>query len=346
MDRLEPRTRHVSSSPSLRLRGQDLWIFAYPEMQAMADGVLQAISDASQEEELPAVVAKRGGIKWGRFPDTFPNLFIDKPHQTVRGKHLVFFASFFHPESMFAQLSVLYHLPRYCARSLVVVLPYFATGTMERVDEEGQIATAMSLARLLSSIPPLGEGPAKLLIYDIHALGERFYFGDNIIPMFETAIPLVIDKIKTTHKDEEVAIAFPDEGAVKRFGGQFSDFDVITCSKVRGEGSKRTVTIKEGDPAGRHIFIIDDLVQTGGTLIECKNALLKQGATDVSAYVTHAIFPEDSWKRFTDPADKKPFKHFYITDSCPSVAEALKDKRPFSVLPLAEPISAFLREIA
>jgi hypothetical protein len=106
------------------------------------------------------VVAKKGDIKWGRFPDSFPNLFIDKPHQTVRGKHLVFFASFFHPESMFAQLSgaltplehkrvvpircltfvvsfalVLFHLPRYCARSLVVVLPYFPTGTMERVDE-------------------------------------------------------------------------------------------------------------------------------------------------------------------------------------------------------------------
>lgn len=97
---------------------------------------------------------------------------------------------------------MLFHLPRYCARSLVVVLPYFPTGTMERVDEgmhtfarvhvakrmrgcsrvvrryvglvEGQIATAMSLARLLSSIPPLGEGPAKVLIYDIHALGERY----------------------------------------------------------------------------------------------------------------------------------------------------------------------------
>jgi hypothetical protein len=109
------------------------------------------------------VLAKKGDIKWGRFPDSFPNLFIDKPHQTVRGKHLVFFASFFHPESMFAQLSgaltplerkrsvcfqsvalrllclffalVLFHLPRYCARSLVVVLPYFPTGTMERVDE-------------------------------------------------------------------------------------------------------------------------------------------------------------------------------------------------------------------
>jgi phosphoribosylpyrophosphate synthetase len=216
---------------------------------------------------------------------------------------------------------------------------------MERVDEEGQIATAMSLARLLSAIPPLGEGPAKVLIYDIHALGERFYFGDNVIPMFESAIPLIIDKIKTAHKHENVAIAFPDEGAIKRFGNFFHEFETITCSKVR-EGNKRTVTVKDGDAAGRHVFIIDDLVQTGGTLIECKNALIKQGAEKVSAYVTHAIFPCDSWKRFTDPSDAKPFTHFYITDSCPGVAATLKDTKPFEVLPLAASISAFLRDIA
>ncbi len=107
---------------------------------------------------------------------------------------------------------------------------------------------------------------------------------------------------------QNVAIAFPDEGAIKRFGGQFHEFDTILCSKVRGEGNKRIVTVKEGAAAGRHVFIIDDLVQTGtaatlqhllrqsmyidfnrlcfyvacvspvqgGTLIECKNALIKQ----------------------------------------------------------------------
>lgn len=53
----------------------------------------------------PTVRPFRGDIRWARFPDTFPNLFIDKPHRTVRGKHLAFFASFFHPETMFAQLS-------------------------------------------------------------------------------------------------------------------------------------------------------------------------------------------------------------------------------------------------
>jgi len=161
----------LSSRSSQRPPGRELWLFSYPEIQSMADGVLLSMEE---EEEAPRLITgRRGLIRWNRFPDTFPDIFIERPHHTVRGKHLAFFASFYHPESMFAQLSVLFHLPRYCARSLVVVLPYFPTATMERVDQEGQIATAMSLARLLSSIPPLAEGPARVLIYDIHALGER-----------------------------------------------------------------------------------------------------------------------------------------------------------------------------
>lgn len=306
----------------------------------MADGVLLSMEE---EEEAPRLITgRRGLIRWNRFPDTFPDIFIERPHHTVRGKHLAFFASFYHPESMFAQLSVLFHLPRYCARSLVVVLPYFPTATMERVDQEGQIATAMSLARLLSSIPPLAEGPARVLIYDIHALGERFYFGDNVIPMFESAIPLILEKLQDKHKDENVAIAFPDEGAFKRFASQFQEYEIITCSKIRGKGSKRIVTIKEGNPSGRHVFIIDDLVQTGGTLLECKNALLNHGAAQVSAFVTHAVFPQDSWKKFTEAHDPKPFKNFYTTDSCSTVTDMVEQKPPFVVLPLAPSIARFL----
>jgi len=307
--------------------------------------VLSTHTKPIEQGEEP-LIPRKGIIRWDRFPDTFPNLFISEPHKTVRGRHLVFFASLFHPESMFAQLSVLYHLPRYCARSLLIILPYFPTGTMERVDQEGQVATAMSLARMISAIPPLAEGPAKLLIYDIHALGERFYFGDNVIPMFESAIPLIIDKLKATHKDENVAIAFPDEGAQKRFGAQFPNFDTIVCSKVR-DGDKRMVTIREGSPKNRHVFIIDDLVQTGGTLIECKNTLVKHGAKAVSAYVTHAIFPCDSWRRFMtegrEDGGTQQFHNFYITDSCPSMADILKDKKPFTVLPLGNALADFLR---
>jgi phosphoribosylpyrophosphate synthetase len=57
--------------------------------------------------------------------------------------------------------------------------------------------------------------------------------------------------------------------------------------------------------ADRHCLIVDDLVQSGGTLIECAAVLRKAGATKVSAYVTHAVFPNDSYKKFLDQPDGK-----------------------------------------
>lgn len=229
-------------------------------------------------------------------------------------------------------------MPRYFIKSLTVLLPYFPTGTMERVDQEGQVATAMTLATMLSTIPLTSTGPAKLIIYDIHALQERFYFSSNIIPILMTAVPLFLDILNSNHQNEKISIAFPDDGAAKRFGGQFKAFPLILCTKVR-DGDKRYVDIKEGDPKGHHVFIVDDLVKTGGTLFECKSALLKKGAVKVSAFVTHAVFPQESWKHFQEISkDSNPFSHFYVTDSCPQVASLIQNVPPFHVLSLAPSI--------
>jgi len=96
-------------------------------------------------------------------------------------------------------------------------------------------------------------------------------------------------------KDQKLSIAFPDDGACKRFGKMFSAWEPIICAKIR-EGKTRTVKIKvrtcasfvyvvcflqtvtqEGSPEGTHVIIVDDLVQTGGTLIQCKEALFARG---------------------------------------------------------------------
>ncbi|KAF0921021.1 hypothetical protein E2562_038224 [Oryza meyeriana var. granulata] len=94
-----------------------------------------------------------------------------------------------------------------------------------------------------------------------------------------------------------ITIAFPDDGAWKRFYKQLQHFPMVVCNKVR-EGEQRIVRIKEGDPRGRHVVIVDDLVQSGGTLIECQKVLAEHGAAKVSAYVTHGIFPNKSWQKF------------------------------------------------
>jgi ribose-phosphate pyrophosphokinase len=279
---------------------------------------------------------KLGEISWDKFEDGFPNIMIRKVEE-VRGRDIIFLSSLLDQLDLFPQLSVIYTLPRYSVRSLMLVLPYFPTGTMERVEDEGQIATAATLARILSSTPLTISGPPKIVIFDIHALQERFYFSDNLIPCLCSAIPLLLEKLKSSHFGENVVIAFPDDGASKRFSKMFKDFPNVICSKIR-EGNQRIITIKDGKEylnADSHVFIVDDLVKTGGTLLECKQALFTHGAGKVSAYVTHVIFPQQSWKKFSLNEDPKPFSVFYCTDSCPEVCEQIKNIKPFVIMSLA-----------
>lgn len=280
---------------------------------------------------------KLGRISWNRFEDGFPNLMIQDVEDMV-GKDVVFLASFDSPAEIFRQLAVIHALPRYGARSTTVVLPYFPTGTMERVNHEGEIATAMTLARLLSATPlSSGRGPARIVIYDIHALQERFYFGDTVIPVLRSGIPLLKGQLGTFSPKEKIAIAFPDDGARKRFGANFPGYPVIVCRKMR-DGDRRNVKIVEGRARGRGVVIVDDLVKTGGTLLECKNALERAGAKSVSAYVTHAVFPDRSWEKFL----KAGFDRFWITNSCPRTSRILHDRGPFEVLSLANSIAEFI----
>ncbi|KAI9111417.1 hypothetical protein K1719_017107 [Acacia pycnantha] len=227
-------------------------------------------------------------IDWGKFPDGFPNIFIPNA-QGIRGQHVAFLASFSSPAVIFEQIPVIYALPKLFIASFTLVLPFFPTGTSERMEDEGDVATAFTLARLLSNIPISRGGPTSLVTFDIHALQERFYFGDNILPCFESGIPLLKRRLQELPDSDNISIAFPDDGAWKRFHKQLQHFPMIVCAKVR-EGDHRIVRIKEGDPKGRHVVIVDDLVQSGGTLIECQKVLAAHGAKKISAYVTHGIF--------------------------------------------------------
>jgi len=209
---------------------------------------------------------------------------------------------------------------------------------MEREEIEGRVATAKTLAMLLSTIPLTARGPSQVMVFDIHALQERFYFTDNIIPRLETAIPLLLREVALLRLENAVSIAFPDEGAFKRFHSMFTAFPTITCTKIR-DGDMRIVKVKDGDPTGHHVIIVDDLVMTGGTLVQCAKALLSSGAVKISAYVTHAVFPRESWKGFTDCEVK--FEKFYITDSLPH-ASHIAEHSPFKLLSLCDSISEAL----
>ncbi|BDA50966.1 g5634 [Coccomyxa elongata] len=307
-------------------------LFYHPETEILA----RSVAETSQGR------VELGDIKWAKFNDGFPNVFV-KDATRIRNRHVAFLASFQDAATIFEQLSVIYQLPRMFVGSFTLVLPYFPTGTAERVEAEGDVATAVTLARILSNIPLSRGGPTSVVIFDIHALQERFYFGDTVLPLFESGIPLVRERLQSLPDADNITIAYPDEGAWKRFHYQFGDYPEVICTKVR-DGDKRIVRLKEGSPKGRHVVIVDDLVQSGGTLIECQRLLKTQGAKDVSAYVTHGVFPKESWRRFTKAnGTADAFKYFWITDSCPRTVQAIQNQAPYEVISLAGPIQAALQ---
>ncbi|CAI5493038.1 unnamed protein product, partial [Closterium sp. Naga37s-1] len=247
-DLVDGQVCHILDRPSKK----QVCLFYCSEMAELA---------ASIAEDLDNIELKP--IEWGKFEDGFPNLFVPNAHG-IRGRHVAFLASFSSPAVIFEQLSIIYAIPRMFVESFTLVLPFFPTGTSERMEDEGDVATAFTLSRILSNIPISRGGPTSLVIFDIHAL--------------------------------QITIAFPDEGAWKRFHKQLQHYPMVICTKVR-EGEKRIVQLKEGNPKGRHVVIVDDLVQSGSTLIECQRLLAAHGAAKVSAYVTHGVFPNQTWRR-------------------------------------------------
>ena len=279
-------------------------------------------------------------ISWKRFPDTFPNSFIPDM-KGIKKAHVSFLACFDTPHTIFEQVSLMYHLAKKRPRSLKFLLPYFPTGTMERSDNEGQVATASTLAQMISAVGPGGPGSVPLYIWDMHALSVENFFGKNISPQPKSGTKLLMKQLK----GRDISIAFPDEGACKRFKGMpaFLKEDgsprhpLIVCQKVR-KGDQRVVTISEGEVEGRDVVIVDDLIHSGGTILECMRALKAAGARKVSVYATHGVLENDSWRKFLDAG----FENVWITDSCPTAA-VVDGQGPFKVLSLAKSIAKAVR---
>ena len=275
---------------------------------------------------------------WSKFPDGTDNIQIGgfQPLNLVSGENILMLASFHNNDVTLSQFSVMITLLQSFVDSLTVVLPFYPVGTMERVFEEGQVATANTYAQMFSNLPSCGK-PTRLIVYDLHTLQNRFYLHGNAIASLQTTVPLLLERIKNTPID---CIAFPDDGAAKRFGSMFKDlgYEIVTCGKTR-DGDKRVVIIQDGDPSGKHVVIVDDLVQTGGTLYECGLALKAAGAEEVNAFVAHGVFPNHSWKKFLSSGERGDcFKRFYLTNSIPTVTDHIPKNDVFEVLDLSDKI--------
>lgn len=289
-----------------------------------------------------------GNISWGSFPDGWPNIKFE-PQDNIMNRNVLFVMSAHKLERCLEQLCLLIALCRQFARSMTIIIPYFGPATMERVVNEGELATAEPMLKLLSgTLPQTSGGLPALVLVDLHDIRERFYPTDNVTPRMLSAAELILPIIRR----EKLTIVFPDEGAYKRFGNLTDGLPVLTCIKRR-DGANREVILGSSynmdaygdDVDTRTSFLIwDDLVHSGGTLIECAKALHchTNASAVVQAFVTHAVFENNGYSRFLDVKDSG-ISRFYVTNSIPEVSRKLDQHRDvFSVLDITPCLAPFI----
>lgn len=182
---------------------------------------------------------------------------------------------------------------------LTLVIPWFGYQTMERAVKPGEVVTAKTRARLLSSIPIAGSGN-RVMLLDLHSEGITQYFSGNIRPVHVYAKSVTLQLLRELAAEpmtrERVVLGATDAGRAKWVESLANDLgvDAAFVFKRRLSGDATEVTALAADVRGKTVVIYDDMIRTGGSLLGAARAFKDAGATRIAAVTTHGVFPGES----------------------------------------------------
>jgi ribose-phosphate pyrophosphokinase len=181
--------------------------------------------------------------------------------------------------------------------SLTLVIPYFGYSTMERAVKPGELVKAKTRAILFSSIPRTSKGN-RVVLMDLHTEGLPHYFESGIRPIHLYCKPLIIEAARELGGNDFV-LASTDAGRAKWVESLANDMNVSAAFvyKRRLSGSETQVSGVNAEVKGKHVIIYDDMIRTGGSLIEAAKSYLSVGATKISVITTHGIFANNAIER-------------------------------------------------
>lgn len=200
------------------------------------------------------------------------------------------------------------------ALRLTLVLPYYAYSTMERAVHPGEVVTARTRARLFSAIPlaPMGN---RIALFDLHSEGLPYYFEGGIVPVHLYGKSLVKE---ACHRmaGHDFVLACTDAGRAKWVESLANDMEVEAAFvfKQRLSGSETRITGVSASVEGRHVIIYDDMIRTGGSLLQAAKAYKDAGALRLSAIATHGVLPGESLEKIKAAG---LFDQVVVTDSHP-----------------------------
>jgi ribose-phosphate pyrophosphokinase len=213
-----------------------------------------------------------------------------------------------------------------------MVIPYFGYSTMERAVKPGEVVTAKTRARLLSSIPQASRG-TQVFALDLHVDAIAHYFEGGIRTTHVYGKPLVIaaarrfggaGSITAPGAGADFVLACTDAGRAKWVESLANDMQVPAAFvyKRRSDGSTTEITGISAQVAGKRVVIYDDMIRTGGSLMAAAAAYRDAGALSIHAIATHGLFPGASLAKLQASG---LFGAIWVTDSHPRARALASD---------------------
>ena len=252
--------------------------------------------------------------------------------ESVRGCDVFIIQSTFSPSDNLMELLLLIDAAkRASAHYITAVIPYFGFARSDRKDKPRVAIASKLVANLLSA-----AGITRIMTMDLHAPQIQGFFDipvDHLEPS-----SLFVPYLETLNLPH-LTVAAPDMGGVNRARGyaKYFNAEMVICDKQRKKANEVESMTVIGEVEGRDIILVDDIVDTAGTLTKAAEMLFDKGASSVRAVCTHAVLSGNAYQRIR----KSRLTELVVTDTIPLREECEKIK----VIPTAELFARIIRRV-
>lgn len=260
--------------------------------------------------------------------------FVPSFTDSVRGATVFILQSTFPPtENLMELLLTIDAAKRASADKVIAVMPYFGWARQDRKDKPRVSIGAKLVANLLTA-----AGVDRIMTCDLHADQIQGFFD---LPVDHIYASKVFIPYLRSLNIENLAIAAPDMGGAKRANAYAKELacPVIICHKSRERANVVASITAIGEVEGKNVVIVDDLIDTAGTLVKAAEVLMEKGAASVRACATHAVLSGPAYDRINNSC----LKEVFVTDTIPLKEGA--DTSKIKVVSMAETFAAIIRKV-
>lgn len=292
----------------------------------MPNSITEAkIFACSQSRELAEQIAKAFGVELGNvITSTYSDgEFQPSYEESIRGTRIFIIGSTHPgPENLMEMLLMIDAAKRASARHITAVLPYFGWARQDRKDKPRVPIAAKLVAKMLEA-----AGATRIITMDLHADQIQGFFEKPVDHLFASTVFLPYLKELNL---ENLTIASPDMGGSKRAYAysKFLESDVVICYKQRKKANVISHMELIGDVTGKNVVLVDDMVDTAGTLTKAADLMMEKGALSVRAICTHPILSGSAYERI----ENSKLEELIVTDTIP----LKQDSKKIRVLSCAE----------